>query len=72
MGCCISSLQREVHSDMGLPQKRRKIRNQQLNLPPKRLEKEQSKPKVSRRKEIMKIREEINKIDIQKKREKNQ
>ena len=27
---------------------------------------EQTKPKVSRRKEIIKIREEINKIDIQK------
>ena len=29
------------------------------------LEKEQTKPKVSRRKEIIKIREEINKIKIQ-------
>ena len=34
---------------------------------PKKLEKEeQTKPKVSRRKEILKIREEINKIEIQK------
>ena len=32
----------------------------------KELEKEQRKPKVSRRKEIIKIREEINKIEIQK------
>ena len=32
----------------------------------KELEKEQIKPKVSRRKEIVKIREEINKIEIQK------
>ena len=31
-----------------------------------KLEKEQKKPNVSRRKEIIKIREEINKIDIQK------
>ena len=30
------------------------------------LEKEQTKPKVSRRKEIIKIKEEINKIEIQK------
>ena len=30
------------------------------------LEKEQTKPKISRRREIMKIREEINKIEIQK------
>ena len=33
---------------------------------------EQTKPKVSRRKEIIKIREEINKIEIQKTIEKNQ
>ena len=33
---------------------------------------EQKKPKVSRNKEIIKIREEINKIEIQKTVEKNQ
>ena len=32
----------------------------------KELEKEQTKPKLSRRKEIIKIKEEINKIEIQK------
>ena len=31
--------EREVHNDTGLPQKRRKISNQQLNLPPKRIRK---------------------------------
>ena len=36
------------------------------------LEKEQIKPKVSKRKEIIKIREKINKIKIQKTIEKNQ
>ena len=37
------------------------------------LEKEpQTKPKVSRRKEIIKFKEEINKIEIQKTTEKNQ
>ena len=37
----------------------------------KKLEKaEQTKPKISRRKEIMKVREEINKTEIQKTREK--
>ena len=36
------------------------------------LEKEQTKPKVSRRKDIIKIREEINKVEIQKIIEKNQ
>ena len=35
MGCCKSSAQREIHSNTGLPQKRRKTSNQQLNLPPK-------------------------------------
>ena len=35
-------------------------------------EEEQTKPKVSRRKEIIKIKEEINKIEIQKTIEKNQ
>ena len=39
MGCCKSSAQREVHSNTGLPQKRRKISNQQLNLPPIRIQK---------------------------------
>ena len=34
------------------------------------LEKEQTKPKVSKRKEIIKIREEINKMEIQKTTEK--
>ena len=47
----------ETHS---LPQKRRKVSLQQLNLLPRKLEKEQTKPNVSRRKEIIKIRELIN------------
>ena len=65
MGCRKSSAQREIQSNTGLPQKRRKISNQQLNLPPKRIRKRRIKHKV-RRKEIIKIREEINKIEIQK------
>ena len=36
----------------------------------KEKEKEQTKPKVSRRREIIKIREEINKIEVKKKKEK--
>ena len=39
--------------------KRRKISNQQLNPPSKRIRKS-TKPKVSRKKEIIKIRDEIN------------
>jgi len=67
MGHCKSSAQRETHSDTGLSQKRR---SQIDNLTPhlNELEKEEQKrPKVSRRKEIIKIKEEINKIEIQRK-----
>ena len=46
-----NSSKREVHSDMGLPQEIRKISNN-LTYHLKELEKEQTKPKVSRRKEI--------------------
>ena len=54
----------DIHSDIGLPQKTRKISNN-LTYHLKELEKEErSKPKVSRRKEIMKIRKEINKVEI--------
>ena len=40
-----------------------KISNKEPNLPSKELEREQAKPKGSRRKEIIKIKEEINKIE---------
>ena len=47
--------------------KKRKISNKQPKLPPKRNSKRRTnKTSVSRRKEIIKIREEINKIDIKK------
>ena len=60
-------LLREIHSNTGLPQKRRKISNQKLNPSPKCIrKKEQIKPKVSRRREIIKIKEEIKKIEIKK------
>ena len=59
----------EVHCDTGLPQKRGKTGNQQLNLPPKIIRKRRTN---SRMKEIMKIREEVNKIEIQKTIEENQ
>ena len=60
MGHCKSSAQREIHSNTCLPQKRRsQIDNLTLHL--NKLEKEEQKrPKVSRRKEIIKIKEEIN------------
>ena len=71
MGCCKSSAQRDTYSNTGLSQKRRKIPNGQLNPPPKQIRKRRKKsPKVSRTKEIIKIKEEINKIEIQKTTEK--
>ena len=66
MGCSKSSSYRKIHSNTGLPQKTRKISNKQPNLPPKRIRKRKTKSKVSKRKEIMKIREVINKIEIRK------
>ena len=62
MGCSKSSSKREVYSNSVSPQETRKITNN-LTLQLKQLEKEeQRKPKVSRRKEIIKIRAEINEI----------
>ena len=47
----------------------KKEKSQMDNLPHhlNELQKEQTKPKISRRKEIIMIREDINKIEIQKK-----
>ena len=65
MGCCKSSAQREIHSNSGLPQKEEKTQISSLTQHLNELEKEeQLKPKVSKRKEIIKIKEEINKIEI--------
>ena len=64
MGCSKSSSKREVYSYTSLPQETRKISNDQM-LHLKELEKEeQTKPKVSRRKEIIKTRAEINEIEM--------
>ena len=65
MGCSKSSSKREVCSNTILPQETRKISNKQPNLTPKAIrERRIKKPKVSRRKEIIKIREEINEKKI--------
>ena len=65
MGYQKSSAQREIYSNTGLSQKRRsQIDNLTLHL--NELGKEQKRPKVSRRKEIMKIKVEINKKEPQK------
>ena len=64
MGCSKSNSQREVQSDASILQKQKK-NLKQANLSPKKIrKKEQTKLKVSRRKEITKIREEINTIEV--------
>ena len=58
---------KEVHNDRGLPEETRKISSKQSNLPPKQIWKKRPKnSRVSRRKEILKLREEINKVEIKK------
>ena len=65
MGHCKSSAKGKVHSITGLPQEiRKKSQINNLTLHLKQLEKEEMKnPRVSRRKEILKIRAEINAIE---------
>ena len=61
MGCSKSSSKREVNSNTILPQETRKILNRQPNFTPKTTGKRRTKtPKISRRKEIIKIGAEIN------------
>ena len=66
MGCSKSCSKRVVYSNTVLPQETRKISNN-LNLHLKQLEKEkQTKSKVSRRKDIINIRAEINEVETKK------
>ena len=65
MGCSKSSSQREVRSNTILPQETRNISNKQPNLTPKAIrERRRKKPKVSGRKEIIKITSEINEKEM--------
>ena len=65
MGCSKISSKREVYSNTILPQETRNISNKQLNLTPKAIrERRRKNPKVSRRKEIIKIRSEINEKEM--------
>ena len=57
-----NSFKRKIYSNTILPQETRKVPNQHLT----ELEKEQTKPKISRRKEIIKIRAEINELGLKK------
>ena len=67
MGHWESNPKRKTHSITGLFQKQEKAHINNLTLHLKELEKEQkTKPKVSRRKELIKIRAEINKIKSKK------
>ena len=64
MGCRKSSSKRELYSNTILPQERRNISNN-LTLHLKQFEKEEQKnPKVNWRKEIIKIRSEINENEM--------
>ena len=64
MGFSKSSAKGKVHSNTSLPQETREKSNN-LTLHLKQLEKEEVKnPRVSRRKEILKIRAEINEKQI--------
>ena len=61
MGQCKSSAKGKVHSNTGTPQETRRCQINNLTLHLKQLEKEEMKnPRVSRRKEILKIRADIN------------
>ena len=61
MGCSKSSAKREVYSNIILLQETKTSQINNLTLHLKQLEKEeQNNPQVSRRKEIIKIRSEIN------------
>ena len=62
MGHCKSSAKGEIHSNIGIPQEtRKKSQINNLTLYLKQLEKEEMKnPRISRRKEIIRFRAEIN------------
>ena len=66
MGCNKSSSKREVYTNTIPSQETRKILNSQPNFVPKTTGKKKNKkiPKISRRKEIIKIRAEINKTEM--------
>ena len=67
MGCHKSSAQREFIAIQAFLKKEQKSQIDNLTLHLNKLQKEEQKrPKVSRRKEIIKIKEEFNKVEIQK------
>ena len=66
MRCSKSHSKREVYSNTILPQDPKKSQINNLTLHLKQLEKEQTKCKVSRRDDIVKIRAEINETETKK------
>ena len=65
MGCSKSCSKREAYSNTILPQETRKTLNRQPNFAPKITGKRRTKnPKISRRKEIIKNRAEINEKEM--------
>ena len=65
MGCSKSSCKREVYTNTILLQETRKTQNRQPNFTPKTTGKRRvKKPKISRRKEIIKIRGEKNETEM--------
>ena len=60
MRCSKRSFKRKVYSNTILPQETRKTSNRQLKFTPKITRKRTKPPKISRRKEIIKIRAETN------------
>ena len=65
MGCSKSSPKKEVYSNTILPQEIRKTSNRQPNFTPKTTGKRRTKPpKISRRKEVIKIWAEINEKEM--------
>lgn len=67
-GCSKSSSKRKVHSITGLPQetKQTKIPNKQSNFTAKGTRKRTNEAQISKRKEILKIRLEINETETKK------
>ena len=63
MGHSKGSPEREVHSDTSLPQKDRTFQMNNLTLYLQELKKQQRQPTASRRKEITKIRAELNDME---------
>ena len=67
MGCSKSSSKKEVYTIQSYLRKQEKSQINNLDLHLKQLEKEeQTKPKVRRKKEIIKIKAEINEIETKK------